>query len=334
MMRATMPTRVSFFLDGERDLDALRGADPDRDLVLFQRGERIWVLQTYLRLARAGHPVELTGKLPEDGLVVFHVKQRRAIERQWTPASRAVLVGARADNSATAIADFEILQNRSDVAAGRKFFVPHWPQPGIVRRDPERGTAIRRVAYRGFDANLAPAFREAAFRALLERAGIDWWLDSVPFAGTATDLARVAWHDYREVDLVLAVRPPARDLHARKPATKLYNAWLGETPALLGAELAYRELRRGPLDYLEVETPEQAWSAIASLRAEPERYAAMIENGRGRVAEVGPEAALERWRELLFDTLPALAAAPRVRRWQGRPLVLKKLLKRALPRVA
>src|SRR4029079_6688063 len=140
----------------------------------------------------------------------------------------AVLVGARADNSATAIADFEILQNRADALAGRRFFVPHWPQRGIVRRAPARAPPIRRIAYRGFDDNLTPAFRAGAFRDLLERAGIEWWIDSVPFAGPATGLARVAWHDYREVDLVLAVRPPARDLHARKPATKLSNAWLGE----------------------------------------------------------------------------------------------------------
>jgi hypothetical protein len=48
--------RCSFFLAGEGSLEALREADPDRDWRVFHRGERNWVLQTYLRLAASGSP--------------------------------------------------------------------------------------------------------------------------------------------------------------------------------------------------------------------------------------------------------------------------------------
>jgi hypothetical protein len=323
--------RVTFFLAGENDLEALRDVDPDRDAHVFKRGERIWTLQTWLRLRGAGHDVGFSDALPDRGLVFFHVKQRKAIVEQWRPACRAVLVGIRADNHSAPIADFEVLQNDRDALAGRRFHVPHWPQPGILARDPARSTAIRRIAYRGFNSNMDPRFLAPKFQDALASAGIEWLFDSVEFAGVATDYRSVAWHDYREVDLILAVRPPSRSLHPTKPASKLYNAWLGRTPALLGAEYAYRALRRSPLDYIEIADPDEALREILALRADPQRYQAMVENGVRRSREFTAGAILARWEELIFRTLPPLADTPRVRRWHGRSLQTKKVAKRFLP---
>ena len=51
--------RATFYLPDESDLDRVRALDPDRDVIEFTRGQRAWVLQTYLRLAAAGHPVDI-----------------------------------------------------------------------------------------------------------------------------------------------------------------------------------------------------------------------------------------------------------------------------------
>jgi hypothetical protein len=324
--------RVTFFLAGEDDLAALVPLDPDRDFQAFLRGERAWILQTFLRLRRAGHPVELRGELPDDGLVFFHVKQRREVIARWRRDCRAVLVAVRADNPRTPIADFEILQNDRHARAGARFAVPHWPQPAILPRAAARGTAIRRVAYHGFNYNMDPRFlAPGGFQDALAAQGIEWVFDSVEFAGKATDQRRVAWNDYRDIDLVLAVRPPSRNLHATKPATKLYNSWHGRTPALLGPEYAYRALRRTPLDYIEVTEPGQALREILALREQPERYQAMVANGIERARDFTPDAILQRWVALAFEILPALANTPRVLRWRGRSLEFKKLAKRLLP---
>jgi len=323
--------RVTFFLAGEDDLAALERIDPDRDFQAFLRGERVWILQTFLRLRRAGHSVELRNELPDDGLVFFHVKQRREVIARWRRTCRAALVGVRADNPRTPIADFEILQNDCYAREGVRFAVPHWPQPGILPRDPARGTALRRVAYHGFDYNLDPRFLARGFQDALAAQGIEWVFDSVEFVGKATDQRRVAWNDYRDIDLVLAVRPPSRTLHATKPATKLYNSWHGRTPAVLGPEYAYRALRRAPLDYIEASEPGQALREILALREHPDRYRAMVENGIGRARDFTPDAILQRWVALAFEILPALANTPRVMRWRGRSLELKKLAKRLLP---
>ncbi len=107
-----------------------------------------------------------------------------------------------------------------------------------------------------------------------------------------------------------------------KPATKLYTSWLAGVPALLGPEPAFRALRRSDLDYDEILDLDGAMNALRRLRAEPERYAAMIENGHARREEHGVAALTETWRQLLWVTLPPLVEA--------RPRGFRALWRRAL----
>ena len=299
--------RVRFLLPEEGDLELLRALDPDRDFERFKRGECAWVLQTYLRLAAAGKPVELTDRLPEDGIVVFHAKHRRWLAARGGALHEAVLVGIRGDLGTPAIADFEVLQNGFHADGLRRFHIPHWPQPGLLRRDPARGDAIRRIAYKGFARNLEAGFHGRRWLDFLAARGIEWDYGAAEFAGRDTDRLRLGWHDFRRVDLVLAVRPPSKRLHPSKPATKLFNAWLAGVPALLGAEVAYRELRRSPLDYLEVRDVSEAMAAVDRLAGDPDRYRAMIERCAERAAELTPATWIAAWTELLFSTVPRLA---------------------------
>jgi hypothetical protein len=306
--------KVTFFLAGERDLGALRRLDPDRDWRDFQFGEHAWILQTWLRLARAGFPAGLSASPPAEGIAVFHAKQARALRSQWRRLRGVTLLGVRADNREPLIADFEVVQNGRFADGKRRFHVPHWPQPALIPRDPSRGATIRRIAFKGFAQNLHPGLRSPAWEAFLAELGIEWVVDAVPFAGAATDRAGIDWPDFREVDLLLALRPPDRRLWTSKPATKLFNAWLAGVPALLGPEHAYREQRRSELDYLEVSTLDEAKAAVLRLRERPDLYQAMIENGRVRGLEITPEATLPRWIELLAETIPARVAMRSPRR--------------------
>ncbi len=299
--------RVRFLLPGEGDLDALRAIDPDREFERFKRGECAWVLQTYLRLAAAGKPVELVDRPPGDGIVAFHAKHRRWLRDHGGAMRDAVLVGIRGDLGSPAIADFEVLQNGFFADGRRRFQVTHWPQPGLVPRDPGRGDAIRRIAYHGFARNLETGFRGRRWLDFLAARGIEWHYGAAEYAGIETDRIRLAWHDFREVDLVLAVRPRSRRLHPSKPATKLINAWLAGVPALLGAEVAYRELRRSPLDYLEVAGVEEAIGAVERLLGDPALYRALRGRSAERAAELTPERWIAEWSELLFGTIPRLA---------------------------
>ncbi len=326
-------SQVAFFLDDPRPLEELERLDPDRGWRELVRGERVWILKTFLHLRAAGLPVRLVDEAPREGLVVFHAKQRRSLERSLAATGQrspeCILAGVRADLRQPLIADFEILQN-GRWAAPRRFAVPHWPQGGLRPRDPGRGERIVHVAFKGFAGNLAEPFRDPAWAEALAHRGLTWHVDAVPFAGLSTDEAALDWNDYSEVDLVVAVRPPNRGLWTSKPATKLVNAWRAGVPALLGPEWAYRELRRHPLDYLEVDSVEEALAAIDHLREHPGFYRAMVEHGSERAKEVTVEAVSARWAEVLFEQIPARVAADRglarLRRW---PLPVRALLRRA-----
>jgi len=303
--------QISFFLnDGE--IDALRSLEPDRDWHELQRGERAWVLQTYLRLARAGHPATLTSRLPRSGIVVFHAKDRRALAlgRRSRERRDLVLVAVRGDVGRAPGADFEVVQNRRSADGHGRFFVPHWPQPGLLPRDEARGTRLARIAYKGFDRNLDPWFRTAEWQDFLAARGIRWLVDSVPFAERDTRGEALDWPDFRSVDAVLAVRPAACPRGDAKPATKLVNAWLAGVPALLSPDVAFRELRQSPLDYLEVTRPEDARSGVSRLLADPDLYRSMVANGRRRAASFTAAAVLDRWVELLEEVLPEQLRRP------------------------
>ena len=323
-MTAGSRYRVAFFLAAEGDLERLAALDPDRDTAELQRGERIWILQTFLRLHRAGFDCELVDRVPADGLVVFHAKQERDLRRRMPPGGAPVLVGVRADNRQPLAAEFEIVQNGRFADGRVRHLVPHWPQPGLVPRAADCATRVERVAYKGFAENLDPGFRSESWRRALAERGVEWELDERGFAGAAHDGTPLGWGDYSRIDVLLAVRPGARKTGFSKPASKLVNAWLAGTPAILGPEYAYRELRRSELDYFEAANPEQALAAIDRLRASPELYRAMVENGRARARDYDARAVAARWIELLGDRLPRLAEDPGRTRRRRLPLTLRR----------
>jgi hypothetical protein len=319
---------VTFFLHGEPRLEALKRLDPDRDYREFQTGARVWILQTYLRLKAAGLAIELGDSWPRCGLLVFDARQKYELRRLARAATGVYLVGCRRDVGEPLIADFEVLQNGRFADGARRFMIPLWPQPGLIPRDSGRGSMIRRVVYKGFTGNLHAGFLGAEWRRFLVRRGIEWHCDAVRYAGPQIRPAAIDWNDFREADLVLAVRPSSRGHNVRKPATKLYNAWLAGVPAILGVEYAYRELRRSTLDYIEVSSVAEAMQAVERLSREPALYLAMVENGRQRAVEFTPDAIRSSWTDLLFRAIPERVQDPHVRRWQGKPLWLKSTTRR------
>lgn len=296
-------SEVVFLLLGEPALEKLAGLEPDAAPGEFRRGERAWILQTFLHLRRAGHPVRLGAELPERGLVVYHAKQRREVARLPGRRRDVVLVAVRGDLRPVRRAAFEIVQCGGAADGRRAFAMPHWTQPGLRPRDPARGDRVERVAFKGFAGNLHPQLRGPGWRRTLAERGFEWVEDATEFTPLGA-LAPLAWEDFSDVDALVALRPAARLLGRDKPPSKLVNAWLAGVPAILGPEPAFRELRRSPLDYLEAATPEEALSALERLRADPGLCRAMVENGWMRARDYSRETLVARWVELLFATLP------------------------------
>ena len=279
--------------------------DPDLDWQDLRRAREVWIIQAWNRLRRAGYRPTMSDQVPRAGIVVYHKEDQRELVRRLPSRASAVLVGVRADFRSCDDADFEVLQNGYYADGCRAFFMPHWPQPGLLARDPARGDRIERIAYKGYVGNLAAEFRTPRWRDFLAAQGMVFENDAI-LDDSSDHPILTSFHDYREVDLVLAVRPGET---RHKPASKLVNAWHAGAPALLSPDYAYEEMRESPLDYLAVSDLAEAQTALLRLRREPGLYRAMIEHGQRRAAAFTAEAITRRWAALLYETIPALARA-------------------------
>jgi len=267
-----------------------------------------WVAQTYVQLRRRGVAVTFSDRYERDAVNVVSRSELKI--RDW-PA-RHFVVGVQHDKSRPAICDQRVVQNEINVWDARvDHFVPHWPQPGLIRRDPARGARLENLCFKGARTNLYDAFRSDAFLAELAKLGMKLVFDIKDNAERQPH----RWFDYGECDAVLAVRDATAEDLKLKPASKLVNAWRAGAPALLSPEPAYRALRRGPLDYFEVSTPAEALAALRRLRDEPWLYAAMVDNGLRRGATFSPDAVARRWHDVLGG--PVATAFGRWRRWRG-----------------
>jgi hypothetical protein len=297
---------ITFFLDvDDAALASWRALLPDVQAQRLVLGEDYWIVLTFARLRDAGMDVRLSNCLPDAGVVVFYAGDTRAVWSQLRDGAPVLLAAVRSDRHPVGFADVEIVQNASSADGRRALHVAHWPQPGLIPRDPARGDAVRVALFPGTPQNLDAEFTSHTTLDFLRGRGIE-----LRSAGSGM---QPVWNDFRDVDVLLALRPASMGVVRNKPAWKLFNAWLAGVPAILGRESGYRELREGPLDYLEVATPADALRALQRLQDEPGLHAAMVANGLRRGSAFTTTATLERWQQLLamLDT--------RLQRLQQRP---------------
>jgi hypothetical protein len=249
-----------------------------------------WVVRTAYELRLRGARISIGPGLKREAINLVSVRDFGRRDRD----PHAFVVIPRGDAHDPALADFTIEQNFQRPETRNRASIAHWPQPGIVRRDPNRGTRLEMLTFKGRVRNLDPVFREQAFRDALAQEGIAFEIDA--FADLR---GQHSWNDYHEADAVLAVRNMTLSDARGKPASKLINAWFAEVPALLGPEPAFQELRRSELDFIEVRTPAEALNALKRLKESPALYQAMVENGRVRREDFTEDALSARWAEVL-----------------------------------
>lgn len=301
--------------------------DPDEQWPLLRNGTEAWILQTWARLKRRGHPAKLVEELPERGVLIFENSHKREVAAQLRPGSRLFTVGVRADRNEAWISDVEVVQNPNLEDGYRQRYVPHWPQPGLVPRDVSRGSELQVAGFKGHVENLAQEFRDPAWEEALRERGVIW--EGSGAARRGDDERAKCWNDYSNLDILIAVRPVrrGRKLYPRKPATKLYNAWQAGVPAILGPEASFRALRRSPLDYIEVTSAAEALRAIDRLRGDPALYANIVRHGLERGQEFSTTRLEDIWLRLIEqDFLPAAERRlPRRRYDSGIAWVIKRI---------
>jgi hypothetical protein len=291
--------------------DPVQPPDPDAIYWRFERSSDIWIVQTYLHLKRRGLDVRLTWQLVPGAINVimnYDLSSRKLPYRSY-------VVTCRADTFRSAICNHTIVQNPCNVMSSTDHLVPHWPQPGLIPRDPSRGTRVSTLVYMGNHLNLWSGFRARTFEDALTEIGVSFRVNELPGE----------FHDYRDCDVLIAVRDLTESDYYAKPASKLVNAWHAGVPALLGPEPAFQALQITPLDYIEIRSPDEALHALKRLQANPELFSQMVENGLNRACEFAVERIARRWYELLAGPI-----ANGFAKWTDRSAIWKSCVRPAL----
>ena len=275
----------------------IHGLDEDDIPRLAERlrgGTNSWIVQSWLRLRRpleaAGFAVSIAERFRPGAICIAH---RDDLNNFTDFCERAYVVGIRADRPPLRVGNRQVVQNRIAGRSPSERYLPLWPQPGLLPRDPSRGKRIERIAYFGRDSSVPPWFFDPDFHAALARLGVTF------------EIRTGDWHDYRDVDLVLAHRDEAPTMLRQKPASKLINAWLAGVPALLAPEPAFAALRESALDYRIVDSAGDVIRQVAQLKGDPACYRAMVANGARRAMGFDTGAVKAQWLEFLTcDVLP------------------------------
>ncbi|OKH55488.1 hypothetical protein NIES2101_03620 [Calothrix sp. HK-06] len=291
-------TFVCHYLEKWADLLSNDNQLPDPNTIpgRIVTNEECWIIMTYLHLKRRNLNVYLSNKFVEGNICVasaldFGIKQK---------TFSSFVVGCRSDGPRPALCDIAIVQNQANIKSDTDIFIPHWPQPGLIKRDSTRKNRISNIVFKGSEINLYEPFRSPEFIQELENLGV-----KLEINGLHKDKP-VQWHDYSEADLVLAVRDLTERDAFVKPASKLINAWTAGVPALLGPEPAFQHLRQSHLDYIEVKTHKEALTAIRRLINDPGLYEQMVMNGQKRALEFSTEQIALRWHNVLSTQVASL----------------------------
>ncbi len=252
----------------------------------FDKGIFIWTAQTYLYLKADGFPCELVKAIPHEGIVIAH---RDSFPYELRPTEKVLMICIKPDRNPHPYAQLQIVQNRKDNSISKKsYYMPHWIQPGLIPRNPERGDCFENIGYFGVSHNLAPELKATSWSKQLEELGLSWEI-----------MPQNRWHDYSNIDAVVAVRNFQKQDYTDKPATKLCNAWHAGVPAILGQESAFQSERKNEFDYFEVSSVDDAITVLKCLKEDPQLCQKVRENGKYRSQETTPQNTVKQWRNFL-----------------------------------
>lgn len=259
-----------------------------------------WIYQAWNALALCGSDAGLVTEIPDGGIVIA---LSGTLHTGYTPPPGVFLAAVVADGLPHPGAHVQILQNKRHAALlPGSIYMPHWPQINLLPRDSSRGDEFRAVCFFGDPANLAAELASGEWKAGLKR---DLGLD---FIVRLHD----AWHDYHDIDAVIAIRDFSGNRQIHKPATKLYNAWLAGVPFIGGSDSAYLAEGNPGKDYLAARSPAEVKRHLQRLRGDVSLRRTLVESGGIRSRDFTHQATAQRWRRLVEEELPARAAA-----WAG-----------------
>ena len=287
-----------------------------------------WIYQSWLLLNEAGVSCELATQMPSQGIVIALNSSLEAFREWERPIPRDVFfVDIVTQRFVHPSAHFHLVQNKNRARyLPDSIFVPHWPQPHLLPRDPNRGERFENAYFVG-----------QPYQCHQEIFSFEWLQQVRRRVGLHVELRPVElWHDYRMADVAIALRNVSDLHHFNKPATKLYNAWHAGVPFVGGKESGYASQGEVGKNYLEARSPSEMLTHLLRLKEDPIFRKQLVEQGREASKRFSTEAILGDWKFLVLEKLPALAEkfyeqSPKARRYFLMRKRMIRLANRYLP---
>ncbi|HEY4203098.1 MAG TPA: hypothetical protein VGM83_21305 [Devosiaceae bacterium] len=280
-----------------KSLDAALEADSGLLARISSKGDLCWCLQSYLLLKPRGLPVKLSNRLAAEAVNIVHSDHLLNL-RGWPDD---FVVSVQADFPRRGWAHHHLVQNRAQMGPDSSY-IPLWPQPHLIGRDPER-QGVTTVAYAGeiVNGNLA--------------GGVEAWKQRFARHGMAfVQPPSGAWHDMSAIDVMIGVRSFDKRPYNGKPPSKMVNAWHARIPFIGGYDSAFLQTGSPGEDYLRAETPDAVVAAALWLRDDPALYAMLVSNGTRKAALYTQDAIAQTWERVLTETV-----TQRLARWRTAP---------------
>ena len=283
--------------------------DPDREPERHVSGVGHQLVELWARLRDRGRPVTIGPRPPCDALLVGvlfdlvradgsdRVRAALRLDRDLLRSPRLVVIlgdHPRPDR-VPPFARSVIVPNPSGADGRTRRWLPLLPQRGMVPRRSDRRGAARTLVLKTGERNVPEEYRDPQFARTLERLGVSLTIEDGPST----------WPDFGNADLVLCVhRPwPGWDPDhrlARKPPTKLINAWVAGSVPLVHPQVGYLDLARPGEDALVVASPADVVAAVGRLHDDPDLLARLEDGAAVRGREFATDRVLERWESDLW----------------------------------
>ncbi|MBM3856886.1 MAG: glycosyltransferase family 1 protein [Verrucomicrobia bacterium] len=269
-----------------------------------------WIYQSWQRLHEAGITCGLSTTLLKPGVIVTLGNYLiTALGEDGRMPRETFLVDVAADRPPHPGAQLHVVENKMQARLlPHAIFIPHWPQRGLIPRSPSRGLRFENVVFFGEPKNLAPELRSEEWRQrLAEELGVSFYLQG-----------NMGWHDYSQVDAVIAIRSFSPSRYLNKPATKLYNAWHAGVPFIGGSDSAYAADGRPGIDYLVATSREEVFSHLRELKENPALRSSLVQEGSRSAKNFTQEVILQHWKKLIQETIPKNIATWQKKTFLGR----------------
>lgn len=290
--------KIYFYVPSDRT--KVRGIQDPNDLLGFHDRLTSEIIQPYLYLKKAGLDCEMVEHIPNEGILVsdhnsFNQllgKKNKYFGDTFAHPMKVMIVSTKSDERYYPPAHINIVLNPADFERCKNpysiwnpYYLPFFPQPGLSPRLQERNCLVQNIAYFGHSSQLAKEFQSEKWHNAMTALECSWRPIFEP----------KQWGNYKNIDVVVAIRNFNGSPYFNKPANKLINCWRMGVPAIVTPESSVLAQQESDLDFILVNSLDETISAIKKLKTNPTLYSAMVNNGLKRAEEFTVEKITQQW---------------------------------------